>query len=254
MRYSSLIFAVLFTCLNATPAWSADNQLVHVVRFNDYSGGSIEDWLKGKGFKLERDAARQDRIDLGVGENGLDLDIKRRALGLMHNESVNVPDFTHVEIDWGVSRFPAGASYEQGVRNEALMVIFFLGDERHASGSMFIPDSPYFVGLFLCDGTDRLNYPYVGAYFKKGGRYVCTGRPAPGKLVTSRFNLLAAYRSFFDKEADDDPAISGIALTVDTQKAKRGGKALPLFAKSGFTAESICQAISQPLSRVLLGN
>ena len=234
MRYTLTVLAILFTWLGASPAWAAGNRLVHVLRFNDYAGGSIEDWLQSKGFKLERDAARQDRIDLGVGENNLKLDIKRRALGLMPNESVNVPDFTHVEIDWGVTRFPAGASYEQGVRNEALMVIFFLGDERQPSGSIFIPNSPYFVGLFLCDGTDRLNHPYVGAYFKKSGRYVCTGRPAAGKFVTSRFNLLTAYRSYFDREGDDDPAISGIALTVDTQKAKQGGKASAFIREIRF--------------------
>ena len=105
------------------------------------------------------------------------------------------------------------------------MVVFFMGDERQSSGSMFIPNSPYFVGLFLCHGNDRLNHPYVGAYFKKAGRYVCSGRPTIGELVTSRFNLLTAYRSYFDKEGDDDPTISGIALTVDTQKARNGGEA-----------------------------
>lgn len=226
MRHCFLLLATFFIFgLNALPAWSAGDRLVHVVRFSDYKKGPVEDWLQGKGFKLERDAERQDKIDLGVDKNGLHLEIKARALGLMPNESVNVPDFTHVEIDWGINKFPAGASYEKGKRNEALMVVIFLGDERQASGSMFIPDSPYFVGLFLCHGNDRLNHPYIGAYFKKGGRYVCLGRPKTGKLVTSRFELLKAYRSYFDKEGDDDPAVSGIALTVDTQKAKKGGKA-----------------------------
>lgn len=234
MRYSAIVLALFLTGLSVPPALAAGDRLVHVVRFNDYAGGSVEGWLQGKGFKLERDAARQDRIDLGVGESGLELDIKRRALGLMPNESVNVPDFTHVEIDWGITRFPAGASYEQGVRNEALMAIFFLGDERRPSGSMFIPDSPYFIGLFLCHGPDRLSHPYVGAYFKKSGRYVCTGRPKIGKLVTSRFDLLAAYRSYFDKEGDDDPAVSGIALTVDTQKAKKRGKAAAFIREIRF--------------------
>ncbi len=170
MRFFSIVLALFFTWLSASPAGAAGDRLVHVIRFTGYTGGSIEDWLQVKGFKLERDAARQDRIDLGVSENRLELDIKRRALGIMPNETVNVPDFTHVEIDWGVTKFPAGASYEQGIRNEALMVIFFLGEERQSSGSMFIPNSPYFVGLFLCHGNDRLNHPYVGAYFKKGGR------------------------------------------------------------------------------------
>lgn len=94
---------------------------------------------------------------------------------------------------------------------------------------MFIRNSPYFVGLFLCDGSDRLSRPYIGAYFKKSGRYVCVDRPAPGELVTSRFNLLEAYRTYFDQERDDDPPVSGIALEVDTKAAGEGGTASALI-------------------------
>lgn len=110
-----------------------------------------------------------------------------------------------MEIDWGINKHPQGASYEQSVRNEAIMVMIFMGDERKASGSLFIPDAPYFVGLFLCHGDDRLNHPYLGSYFKKGGRYVCADRPGIGEMVTTRFDLLNAYRSYFDKEIEADP-------------------------------------------------
>jgi hypothetical protein len=133
-----------------------------------------------------------------------------------------------------VTRFPKGASYEKGVRNEALMLIVFLGDERQPSGSMFIPDSPYFIGFFLCDGDDRLKHPYVGSYFKKGGRYVCLARPPAGEAVTTRFDLMKAYRAYFDREADDDPAVSGVALAVDTKKASGGGKASAFIREIRF--------------------
>ena len=61
-----------------------------------------------------------------MGEKGLILEAKRHAFGVMPNESVNVQEFTYVEIDWGVNKFPEGASYEQGVRNEAIMVFLYL--------------------------------------------------------------------------------------------------------------------------------
>lgn len=223
MRFLIFVVALLSAGIAVARVSAADRKLVHVVRFTDYAQGSIDDWLQGKGFRFEQDAKRRDRIDLDVGTNGLVLEAKRRAFGIMPNESVNVPTFTHIEIDWGVNKFPSGASYEQGIRNEALMVIVFMGDERQSSGSMFIPDSPYFVGLFLCHGDDKTNHPYVGSYFKKGGRYVCIDRPADGQLVTSRFDLDEAYRSYFDKERDDDPAVSGLALALDTKKAADGG-------------------------------
>ncbi len=225
MRVIGSAFAILIAVLAAAPVWASGGKLVHVVRFADYELGPVEDWLQSKGFQFKEDARRRDLIDLDVGENGLALEAKRHAFGFMTNESVNVPEFTYVEIDWGVNKFPEGASYEQGVRNEAIMVLIFMGDERQSSGSLFIPDSPYFIGLFLCHGDDKLNHPYVGSYFKKGGRYVCGDRPAEGQLVTTRFDLLEAYRVYFDKERDDDPAVSGLALALDTKKAGEGGKA-----------------------------
>lgn len=197
-------------------------RLAYVIKFNDYDTGSVEDWLQGKGFDFKQDAQKRNLIDLNVGENGLVIEAKRRAFGIMLNEAVNVAEFTSIEIDWGVNQFPQGASYEQGIRNEALMVFFFLGDERQASGSWFIPDSPYFIALFLCHGDDKVNHPYMGEYYKKSGRYVCLDRPAPGKQVTSRFDLLEAYRNYYDKERDDDPAVTGLGLALDTKKSAAG--------------------------------
>jgi hypothetical protein len=218
-----IIFAILFF-LMAVSASADTARPIHVIRFNDYQTGSEEDWLLGKGFQFEQDAKRRDYIDLEVGDGRLVIEAKRPAFGILANETVDVPTFSRVEIDWGVDTFPEGASYEQEIRNEAIMVVFFLGDERQPSGALFIPDSPYFVALFLCHGDDRVNHPYVGSYFKKSGRYVCGESPASGQMVTTRFDLMAAYRSYFDKEGDDDPAISGIALALDTKKAAGGGR------------------------------
>jgi hypothetical protein len=226
--------AVMLFCLIAIPAAADSTKPIHVIQFSDYQEGSEEDWLLGKGFKFEQDARRRDRIDLEVGEGRLLIEAKRAAFGFMPNETVNVPAFNYVEIDWGVDQFPEGASYEQGVRNEALMVVFFLGDERQPSGALYIPDSPYFIALFLCHGDDRVDHPYMGAYYKKSGRYVCSERPAAGEMVTTSFNLMEAYRSYFDKEGDDDPAISGIALALDTKKAAGGGRASAFIREIRF--------------------
>jgi len=228
------VLIILAATVATAPASAGDGEPVRVVRFTDYETGSVEDWLQGKGFELKEDAQRRDRVDLDVGDDGLNVEAKRASFGLLPNESVNVPDFTTVEIDWGVNKFPDGASYEQGVRNEAIMVYMFLGDERLSSGSLFIPNSPYFVALFLCHGDDRVNHPYKGAYFKKGGRYVCIDTPEAGKLVTTRFDLLEAYRTYFDKERDDDPAVSGLAVSLDTKKAGDGGRSSAFIREIRF--------------------
>lgn len=229
----ALLIAVAFALVHAASG-AQSQEPVQVIRFTDYRAGAVEGWLREKGFDIEQDAKNRAAIELIPGGNGLTIKTKRRAFGILPNEQVNLSDFTFVEIDWAVNRHPAGASYEKGVRNEAIMVIVFMGDERQPSGSMFIPDSPYFVGLFVCSGDDRTNHPYVGAYFKKSGRYVCVDRPEPGKLVTTRFNLLDAYHAYFDKDRKEDPGISGIALSVDTKKGDQGGVAEALVREIRF--------------------
>lgn len=227
-----LAFMILFSV--SVSAIAERGRLAYIIRFTDYEIGSEEDWLQGKGFKFEKDMRNRNRIDLEINNGGLTIEAKRRAFGFMVNETVNVPEFTHVEIDWGVNQFPEGASYEQGIRNEAIMVLIFMGDERLSSGSLFIPDSPYFIGLFICNGDDRVNYPYLGTYFKKSGRYVCGDSAEANEIVTTRFELLEAYRTYFDKERDDDPGISGLAIAVDTKKAQGGGKASAFIREIRF--------------------
>ena len=216
-----LLIVVLGVFLGTFPSSAQDP--IAVIRFDDYRTGAVEDWLTGKGFAFEQDAKRRDRIELDVGSRGLEITARRKAFGVLANDQVDLSDFSRVEIDWGVDQHPSGASYEQGVRNEAIMLIVFMGDEKMPSGSMFIPDAPHFIALFLCSDEDRIDYPYVGAYFKKSGRYVCTDRPELGVRVTSQYDLLDGYRRFFDKENDDDPGVSGIALALDTKKASDGG-------------------------------
>ncbi len=218
------IHALLFCGLFAVSTASAEGRLVHIVNFDDYEIGSEEDWLLGKGFQFRVDMQRRDHIDLEVSEEGLKIEAKKRSLGMMVNEAANISEFTYVEIDWGVNKFPEGASYEQGTRNEAMMVVFFMGDERLPSGSILIPNSPYFIGLFLCHNDDRTNHPYQGRFFRAGGRYVCLDKPKPGETITSRFDLLDGYRTFFDRERDDDPGISGLAIALDTKKATDKGR------------------------------
>lgn len=221
--YFRLLVVLAISCIPCA-VMAEPAKPVYVVRFDNYRSGPVDDWLRGKGFEFQQDAKRRSVVELGATDGKLTIEATRSAFGVMPNEAVNVSDFSYVEVDWGVNKFPEGASYEQGVRNEAIMLFVFLGDERMPSGSRFIPDSPYFVGLFLCHGDDKTNQPYIGAYFKKTGRYVCLDRPAAGKMVTTRFNLLGAYRAYFDKEGDDDPGVSGVALGLDSKKAKEGGR------------------------------
>jgi hypothetical protein len=127
-----------------------------------------------------------------------------------------------------VNDYPEGTSYEEGIRNEALMVIVFFGYDKLSSGHFLIPNAPYFIGFFL-GREEEIGKSYVGRYFKKSGRYVCLGNPKEGETVISEYNLVEAFKKAYNK--DEVPLISGLALSIDTTKAKNRGKA-SAFIKS----------------------
>jgi len=153
--------------------------------------------------------------------------------GLILNDSINLDNVHAVKIDWGVKRYPKDTSYENQVNNEALMLYFFFGKEKITSGHVLIPNSPYFIGLFLCQ-DEKVNFPYRGRYFHPGGRFVCLGKPAPGAMVTSEFDLEAAFKRYFGKK--QTPGITGIAFGIDTTKAADSGRGETFLKRIEFAA------------------
>ncbi|UCF95458.1 MAG: hypothetical protein JSW39_15360 [Desulfobacterales bacterium] len=94
-----------------------------MIDFTDYEDGSVEEWLQAKGFRFERDARDRKKLDLEVGEEGLILDVKQPMLGIIVNEGVDLEEFTSIRLEWGVFKYPEGVSYEQGIRNEPLLMV-----------------------------------------------------------------------------------------------------------------------------------
>jgi hypothetical protein len=113
-----------------------------MIDFTDYEDGSVETWLESKGFKFERDARNRNKLVLEIGEEGLILAIKSSMFGIILNEGVDLEEFTSIRLEWGVLDYPEGASYEEGIRNEALMVIVFFGYDKISSGRFYVPNAP----------------------------------------------------------------------------------------------------------------
>lgn len=201
------------------------------IDFTDYNEGSVDKWLTEKGFEFRRDARDRKKLDLDVGDNGLVTEVKTGMLGIMLNEGVDLEEFSAIRLNWGIIQYPEGASYEQGVLNEALMVVVFFGYDKISSGHFAIPNAPYFIGFFL--GQDeKVGKGYVGRYFQKGGRYVCLGNPRPGEMVVSEYDLVSAFKRKYEK--DEVPVISGIALAIDTTKSGGDGKAAAVIKSIEF--------------------
>jgi len=193
-----------------------------LIDFSGYTDGSVDNWLHAKGFKFEQDARDRRLLHLSVTKDGLNLEAKGRLRGFLLNDSINLKKVTTIRIEWGIIQYPQDVSYARKVNNEALMLYVFFGRERIRSGNLLIPDSPYFIGLFLCD-DEQVNFPYKGRYFHTGGRFVCLGKPKPSETVVSEFNLDAAFKSYFGKQST--PGVTGIGLGVDTSSAGRSGSA-----------------------------
>lgn len=202
-----------------------------LIDFSDYEEGSIEKWLEKKGFELKEAAEDRKKLDLDVDEGALFLEAKKPLMALIVKESVDPGKYSKVKIEWGVVKYPKGASYEGKVNNEALLVLVFFGDDKISSGHLTIPDSPYFIGLFL-GRHDKVNKPYKGNYYHEGGRFVCLGNPKPGETIISEFDLADAFKRYFQK--DEVPTISRVALEIDTTSSADDGRAVAFIHSIEF--------------------
>jgi hypothetical protein len=202
-----------------------------LIDFTDYEEGSIEEWLEKKGFELKEAAKNRKKLDLDVDEGALFFEAKKPLMALMVKKFVDPGEYSKIKIEWGAVKYPRGASYEGEVNNEALLVLVFFGDERISSGHLAIPDSPYFIGLFLCR-HDKIKKAYKGSYYHEGGRFVCIGKPKPGETVISEFDLSDAFKKYFQK--DEVPNISGVALEIDTTSSDDDGRAVAFIHSIEF--------------------
>ncbi len=97
------------------------------------------------------------------------------------------------------------------------------GDQENSGGSLFVPDAPYFISLFLSQNA-REGKAYTANYYHKGGRYFCQPCNTPaGKLVTTEFNLEHAFKSQFGKS--QVPPISDFGFQMNTEDTQGGARA-----------------------------
>ena len=203
----------------------------YLIDFSDYEKGSIDEWLKNKGFKFEQAAGDREKLELDVDEGGLILQAKTQLRAFIANDSLEPRRYSRVRVEWGVIKYPRGASYEAEVNNEAIQVLIFFGYEKISSGHLVLPNSPYFIGLFL--GRDDMTYKaYKGKYYQEGGRFICMGNPSPGATILSELDLLYAFKRYFEK--DEVPRITGVALAMDTSSSGDDGKAVAFVNKIEF--------------------
>ena len=207
----------------------AADSVAFSIDFSGFPGGSVLNWLESKGFEPKQDAENTGKVVYMITQNDLVLEAKRHAHALLLDD-VSVKDYSRLRIEWGIHMFPPGASYEKGIRSEAIMIYVFFGKERHSSGSPLIPNSPYFIGFFLCE-SGPLNVPYKGRHYHAGGRYICVDRPSRDVPITTEIPIAEVFTRVFGKEAPD---ITGIGIAIDTSNVKGIGAAESFVRKIEF--------------------
>jgi hypothetical protein len=197
---------------------TAAETVVWRLDFSRQPDGPAAAWLAGNGFTVQKGFADPAKVQLQFEGGRLVFNVLSPALGVAVRRQ-EIGSASKARITWGVDRYPAGASYAAGVNNEALMVYVYFGDQNLSSGSVFIPDSPYFIGLYPSD-SDPVGAAYTGRHFKAGGRFVCAANPKPGATVVTEYDLDGNFKRLFGQTAA--PPVSGFAFEVDTSYLDQG--------------------------------
>ncbi len=208
------------------------------VDFRKFAGQDAYAWLEAHNFILERAADNQSKTRIALTKDGLVIEALKPAQSIIALKKGHLENYQDVEIAWGVNKFPPGASYAKGRRNEAIMFYAFFGKELIDSGSAIIPDSPYFIALHLCE-NDEVGAPLKGRFYHKGGRFICAAQPKAGEVVTTRLNLKKTFKDIFGFDA---PPLSGIAFEFDTTKPQDDGTSSAFVQSLNFPAATYIRA------------
>ena len=102
-----VLSSIGFSAYSAAKKQADTSQKVNVlIDFSDYESGSVEQWLREKGFEFKRDAKNRKKLDLDVSEDALVLEAKRRMRGFLINDGVDLEEFSTIRIEWGILKYP----------------------------------------------------------------------------------------------------------------------------------------------------
>ena len=111
----------------------------YLIDFSSYTGGSVDAWLNGHGYKLERDAKNSKLLGLSIIDRVFNIEAKARMSGFILNDHVNLENVKTIKLTWGVSNICKDVSYDRHVNNEALMLYIFFGKEKIPVATFWCP-------------------------------------------------------------------------------------------------------------------
>ncbi|HEY6130480.1 MAG TPA: hypothetical protein VIV27_00600 [Halioglobus sp.] len=210
--------------LQIAVAGEPDGKVLYTIDFSSQADGSAIPWLEQNGYIIALNAADLNPRFEG-GQLVLSTDDKVAGIiGKWFDESKLLQGVERVRIEWGVLRFPEGANWEADNNRVALAAMVFFGTEKLGSGLPFgVNAAPYFISPFIAK-VEPADKTYIGALYKKGGRYVSVAAPdTTGDLFTTDFEVQQRFKQVFGKS--EVPAISGVAFQMNTEDTSGGAVA-----------------------------
>ena len=143
-RLVCLLCGVTLLLSSATMAGAA-GRVLYRVDFSTQPDGDAVAWLKRQGFALHLSA---DDLAPRFEQGRLVLETATEAAGGFVRK-LSVPGARRLRVRWGVDRYPQGADWAKGVYRVPIAVMVSFGEDKMPSGSLFVPNAPYFLSVFL---------------------------------------------------------------------------------------------------------
>jgi hypothetical protein len=215
---------VCFLCwvtllLSSATLVGAAGRVLYRADFSTQPDGDAVAWLKRQGFEFH---LRAHDLAPRFEQGRLVLETATETAGGFV-QTLNVPGVRRLRVRWGVDRYPQGADWAKGVYRVPIAVMVSFGEDKMASGSLFVPNTPYFLSLFLGE-HEQEGRAYTARYYQKGGRYFCQpcGAP-PGQTVVTEFDLATQFTEQFQQTAL--PPVSSVGFQMNTTDTTGGARA-----------------------------
>lgn len=215
------LFTILLVMSVSNVVLANDDRVVYTIDYSNVPEGDAQKWLINQGYALKLDA---ENLDMRFKNNRLEITTEEEMAGLVVlklKEANWLHDIRRIDIEWGVSKQPKSANWEQGSNKVSIALMFFFGEETISSGLPFgINSAPYFISPFI--GNHEVEgKTYTGTLYKKGGRYICVAvTEGGGELIKTSLKIDPRFQNEFKKEVI--PVITGIAFQMNTQDAESG--------------------------------
>jgi hypothetical protein len=209
--------------LSSAAMAGAGGRVLYRVDFSTQPDGDAVAWLTRQGFAFH---LRAHELAPRFEQGRLVLETATETAGVFV-QTLHVPGVRRLRVRWGVDRHPQGADWAKGVYRVPIAVMVSFGEDKMASGSLFVPNAPYFLSVFL-GAHEQEGRAYTARYYHQGGRYFCQPCGVPsGQTVVTEFDLATHFTEQFQQRVL--PPVSSVSFQMNTTDTTGGARAFLMY-------------------------